>query len=65
MGRQIKFDLKKVEELASRGLTDKQIADYFGVAASTVGRHKHLEGFSTAHSKGRAVGVSAVANALY
>ena len=66
MGRaKINFDLGKVEELASRGLTDGEIADYFAVAASTISNHKVDKGFSVAHKKGRAIGISAVANALY
>ena len=66
MGRpKTQFDLKKVEKLASQGLTDGEIADYFGVAASTVSNHKIDKDFLIAHKKGRATGISAVANALY
>jgi transcriptional regulator with XRE-family HTH domain len=59
------FDLEKVEELASRGLTQAQIAEYFGVAGSTVCTHKKYPEFAQALDRGRAQGISEVANALF
>ncbi len=66
MGRKrIEFELDKVEELASRGLTQAEIAEYFDVSTSTVSANMKYSGFSSAVRTGRAQGISDVANALY
>lgn len=59
------FDLEKVEELASKGLTQSQIAEYFGVSPSTISAHKKDSDFARALAKGKAHGIAKVANALF
>ena len=57
--------LKQVEDLASLGLTRDQIADYFGIARSTL--YKHLaenSDFSDAVKRGQSKGVAIMANRL-
>ena len=66
MGRKaIEFDLDKVQELASRGLTQAEIAEYFGVSTDTISANMKYNGFSNAVKTGRAQGISDVATALY
>ena len=49
------IDLKSVEELASLGLTDQQIADSLGISRSTLSRRKTDDDtFDTALRKGKA-----------
>ena len=45
MSKKTEFDLKKVEELASNGLNQSQIARYFGVKPETISQHKKYEDF--------------------
>jgi transcriptional regulator with XRE-family HTH domain len=61
----VEFDLAKVEELASNGLTQSQIADYFGVSPSTISAHKKDAEFLRALNKGKARGIAVIANALF
>lgn len=65
MGKKTEFNLAEVEELATRGLNQAQIAEYFGVSAKTVSDHKKYDDFATALKRGQAKGISAVANALF
>jgi len=65
MGNRTEFDLKKVEELASKGLTQNQIAEYFGVAPATISNHKKFEAFAASLSKGKSKGIAKVANSLF
>ena len=59
-------DLAKVEQLASQGLTNEQIAHALGISPATLYSHKSkfLE-FSEAITRGAAKGVATVTNALY
>ena len=58
--------IEQVENLASRGLTDQQIADSLGVSRSTISRgKKDNDAFDAAIKKGRSRGIQQVANALY
>ena len=62
----IDIDLNKVESLASRGLTQQQIADALGISRTTLyGRIKESEQFEQAIKKGQAKGVASVSNKLY
>jgi hypothetical protein len=64
--RKIKLDLDKVEQLASRGLTNDAIAASFGVNRSTLyARKRENEQFEQALSRGRAKGTVSVADALW
>ena len=59
------IDLEKVEELASLGLSEQQIADSLGISRSTLSRRKNdNETFDTALRKGKAKGLVKVSNAL-
>jgi transcriptional regulator with XRE-family HTH domain len=59
------IDLKSVEELASLGLTDQQIADSLGISRSTLSRRKTDDDtFDTALRKGKAQAIVKVSNAL-
>ncbi|MAE02650.1 MAG: LuxR family transcriptional regulator [Porticoccaceae bacterium] len=59
------FDLKSVEELASLGLTEQQIADSLGISRSTLSRRKtDDETFDTALRKGKAQATVKVTSAL-
>ena len=61
----IDIDLNKVESLASRGLTQQQIADALGISRTTLyGRIKESEQFEQAIKKGQAKGVASVSNKL-
>lgn len=66
-GRKEKLiDLDKVEELASRGLTEQQIADCLGISTDTIGRRKKkYADFAETIKRGQASGVSQVSNALF
>ena len=60
-----KLDLKSVEELASLGLTEQQIADSLGISRSTLSRRKtDDETFDTALRKGKAKAIVKVSCAL-
>jgi hypothetical protein len=59
-------DLEKVEELASRGLTNDQIAAALGISETTLYKsQRQLTQFSESIKKGRAKGIGQVANALF
>lgn len=64
--RKAVFDLEKVEKLASRGLTQEQIAWSFGYAPSTLSmqKKKSIE-LDEAIKRGRAKGIAVMANALF
>ncbi len=65
MGKKLDFDLKKVEELAAQGLTQVQIADYFGVSQKAITAHKKYPEFAEALNRGKSTGISNVANTVY
>jgi transcriptional regulator with XRE-family HTH domain len=55
MAKTKEIDLDKVEELASLGLSEQQIADSLGISRSTLSRRKNdNETFDTALRKGKA-----------
>lgn len=60
------IDLVKLEELKRNGLTDAQIADYFGICPKTLynfcKRHKPL---ADALKRGKSQGIAFVANKLF
>lgn len=59
-------DLAKVEELASRGLNNEQIAACLGICEDTLyTKQRQLTEFSEAIKKGKAKGIQQVANALF
>ena len=59
-------DLEQVEELASSGLTYAQIADALGIHVHTLLRKRgQFEALAEAIKRGRAKGISAVANKLW
>ena len=59
------IDLKAVESLAYRGLTQAQIADALGIAESTLyKRKKESKEIGAAIKRGRAKGVAVVAGCL-
>ena len=65
MANTIELDLKAVEELASVGLTEQQIADSLGISRSTLSRRKlDDDTFDTALRKGRAKATVKVCSAL-
>ena len=58
--------IEQVENLASQGLTDNQIADSMCVSRSTISRRKKdNDAFDAAIKKGRGRGIQQVANALF
>lgn len=58
--------LDKVEALASRGLTEEQIAHVMGICQDTlIEKKKQYPEFAEAIKKGQAKGISDIANALY
>jgi aconitase A len=66
MANKIEFDLKDVETLASKGLTENQIAVSLGVSRSTIQRRKReSEAFEAAFKKGQIMGIHKVKNALF
>ena len=65
MGKKLDFDLKKVEKLAAQGLTQAQIADFFGVSPKAITEHKKYPEFSEALNHGKSTGISNVANTVY
>jgi len=59
-------DIKKVRELASRGLTEEQIALGIGINIKTLrARKRKYKEFQDALSQGKAQGVQNISNALY
>ena len=66
MAKKIEFDLKDVETLASKGLTENQIAVSLGVSRSTIARRKRdSDTFDTSYKKGQIMGIQKVKNALF
>jgi len=64
--KEIEIDLAQVEGLASRGLTEGQIADSLGISQQTITRRKKkYVDFVEAIKRGHAKGVGKVANALF
>jgi transcriptional regulator with XRE-family HTH domain len=62
----IKVDLKKVELLASRGLSQAQIALQLGISESTLyNRKRETKEFAEAIKNGRNRGIAYIANKLY
>lgn len=62
----IEISVDKVAQLAGLGLTQRQIADYFGVSVDTLGRRQNDDAdFAAAIKYGRAKANANVANALY
>ena len=62
----IEIDLARVTELASRGLSHEQIAAALGISRTTLqARKRECEQFAQAIEKGQAMGIEAVANALF
>ena len=65
MAKTKEIDLNKVEELASLGLSEQQIADSLGISRSTLSRRKNdNETFDTALRKGKAKAIVKVSSAL-
>ncbi len=59
-------DLKTVEKLASRGLTQAQIASSLGISPDTlIARKKDFPGFFEAIKKGQARGLWDITNGLF
>lgn len=66
MAHKKELDLQRVEELASQGLSEQQIADSLGVSRSTIDRRKRdTDAFAAALKRGKLRGVEAVTNALF
>ena len=65
MSTKKKFDLTVVEQLASKGLTQSQIAEYFGVTPALITKHKKFPEFAEALSKGKSKGIAEVAQSLF
>jgi len=66
MGHPIELDAKRVEELASLGLSREQIAHNLGIATSTLyDKIKKLPEISEAIKRGKAKGIKQVSNALF
>jgi len=64
--KRIKIDLEQVENLASRGLGNSQIARALGVSWNTIDRNrKRSEDFEESIKKGKARGLAQVTNALF
>lgn len=61
----IKFDLQKIESLASLGMTDVQIASVLGITEMTLNRWKKDESFMLALKKGKDFADSKVIESLY
>lgn len=58
--------IKKVESLASQGLTKEQIARVLGIAYTTLNeKSKQFSEFSEAIKSGQAKGVATITNALF
>lgn len=63
--RRIEIDLNRVEALASRGLSEEQIAQSLGISRSTLNNRKaESEQFVQAIKKGKAQGIAYVAGKL-
>ena len=63
---QIPINLKDVERLASRGLTEEQVAGALGIGYTTLrARKKEYAEFASVLARGKERGVASVANHLY
>jgi len=61
-----KFNLEKVESLASRGLSQKQLAIALGINLKTLQKHRKInEQLQASIDKGRVQGLADVSNSLY
>ena len=66
MAPRIELDLKQIEALAARGLTQAEICAVVGISESTLYRLKRkMTEMTDAIKRGRAQGHAVVANALY
>jgi len=66
VGKKFEFDLELVEQYASEGLTEVQVAESFGVSRATIQRNKaEDDAFEAAYKRGQASGVQKVANSLF
>lgn len=66
MANEIEFDLERLEYLASRGLTQEQIAHSFGASQATFSRRLNDdEEFEKAYKRGKAAGIETIANVLF
>lgn len=64
--KKTQIDPKQVEALASRGLTREQVAHNLGVSSRTLQRRtKEDPAFEDAYLRGKAKGITEIANALY
>lgn len=64
--KEINLDVTQVRELASKGLTEQQIADVLGVNWKTLAaRKKKYAEFLEALSIGKALGIQTATNALF
>ena len=62
----IEINLKQVEALAARGLTQQQIADSLGISESTLYTNKRENAdFAEAIKRGKAKGIATVTNKLF
>jgi predicted transcriptional regulator len=62
----IEIDLAQVEDLASRGLTQAQIADGLGISEDTLySRKRENEEFRDALKRGKSKGIAKIANTLF
>ncbi|MBF0119986.1 MAG: LuxR family transcriptional regulator [Desulfobacterales bacterium] len=62
----IEIDINRVEELASNGLSQEQIASMLGVCEKTLyTRKKESTEFTAAIKRGRSKGISTIANKLF
>ena len=61
-----KIDLEKVESLASRGLSQKQLAIALGINLKTLQKHRKLDHeLQSAIDRGQVQGLADVSNSLY
>ena len=61
-----KFNLEKVEDLASRGLSQKQLAIALGINLKTLQKHRKLDQeLQSSIDRGRVKGLADVSNSLY
>ena len=62
----IEINIKQVEALAARGLTQQQIADSLGISESTLYTNKRENvDFAEAIKRGKAKGIATVTNKLF
>jgi len=61
-----KFNLEKVEDLASRGLSQKQLAIAMGINLKTLQKHRKLDQeLQSSIDRGRVKGLADVSNSLF